>query len=68
MNQNHLKRDVNVPHGKAATETLMLTSVVSLASDDPGPELGTRRGEEERRRGEEGEGVTMLRARSDARQ
>ena len=43
MNQNHLKRDVNVPHGKAATETLMLT-VVSLASDDPGPELGTRRG------------------------
>ena len=59
MNQNHLKRDVNVPHGKAATETLMLT-VVSLASDDPGPELGTRRGG--------GEGVTMLRARSDARQ
>ena len=53
MNQNHLKRDVNVPHGKAATETLMLT-VVSLASDDPGPELGTRRGEEERRRGGRG--------------
>ena len=44
-----MQRDVNVPHGKAATETLMLT-VVSLASDDPGPELGTRRG------GEEGEG------------
>ena len=33
------ERDVNVPHGKAATETLMLTTVVSLASDDPGPEL-----------------------------
>ena len=59
--QNHLQRDVNVPHGKAATETLMLTTVVSLASDDPGPELGTRRGEEERRERElrcYGPGVT----------
>ena len=45
------KLDVNVPHGKAATETLMLRTVVSLASDDPGPELlETRRGEEQRRR------------------
>ena len=56
-----MQRDVNVPHGKAATETLMLTTVVSLASDDPGPELGTRRGEEERRERElrcYGPGVT----------
>ena len=40
-----LKSDVNVPHGKAATETL-ITDVddcrKSWASDDPGPEL--RRG------------------------
>ena len=45
------KLDVNVPHGKAATETLMLRTVVSLASDDPGPELlETRRGAEEEER------------------
>ena len=45
------KLDVNVPHGKAATETLMLRTVVSLASDDPGPELlETRRGIEEEER------------------
>ena len=50
MNPKWFKdRDVNVPHGKAATETLMLTTVVSSASDDPGPEL--RRG---------GEGVVTL--------
>ena len=60
MNPNDFKRDVNVPHGKAATETLMLTTVVSLASDDPGPELGTRRGE--------GRGSYDVTGRSDARQ
>ena len=58
----YFKRDVNVPHGKAATETLMLTTVVSLASDDPG--LGAARDTETSRGG--GEGVTMLRPESDA--
>ena len=51
-----LKSDVNVPHGKAATETLMLTTVVS-----PGRQMtpGRSCGEEE--------GVTMLRSDAELR-
>ena len=44
-----VKCDVSVPHGKAATETLMLTTVVSLASDDTTPARSCREQERQSR-------------------